>query len=170
MAKFRRGWDWYFAGPYRAVLQLLLIYLAVNALVRIGLGVFNGDPGVFTSGRMLGAMLVGTLFDAGVAGFLLLPIVLLLLVARAGAPMSLRRRRLIAFGSLGFAGLLVFVAAAEFVFWNEFAARFNFIAVDYLVYTNEVIGNIRESYPMPLAAGNGGRVCHRAVVADAATR
>ena len=33
-------------------------------------------------------------------------------------------------------------------FWQEFQSRFNFIAVDYLVYTNEVIGNIRESYPV----------------------
>jgi phosphoglycerol transferase MdoB-like AlkP superfamily enzyme len=43
---------------------------------------------------------------------------------------------------------LLFVAASELVFWNEFSVRFNFIAVDYLVYTNEVIGNIRESYPI----------------------
>ena len=34
--------------------------------------------------------------------------------------------------------------------------RYNFIAVDYLVYTNEVIGNIFESYPMvPLLIGLG---------------
>ena len=32
--------------------------------------------------------------------------------------------------------------------WNEFGVRYNFIAVDYLVYTNEVIGNIFESYPV----------------------
>ncbi|MEP7096087.1 MAG: LTA synthase family protein [Dokdonella sp.] len=43
---------------------------------------------------------------------------------------------------------LLFVAASEFVFWNEFGVRFNFIAVDYLVYTTEVIGNIRQSYPI----------------------
>ncbi|WP_458070388.1 LTA synthase family protein [Rhodanobacter sp. BL-MT-08] len=43
---------------------------------------------------------------------------------------------------------LLFVAACELVFWNEFSVRFNFIAVDYLVYTTEVIGNIRESYPI----------------------
>ncbi|GAA0249464.1 sulfatase-like hydrolase/transferase [Rhodanobacter caeni] len=43
---------------------------------------------------------------------------------------------------------LLFVAASELVFWNEFDVRFNFIAVDYLVYTTEVIGNIRESYPI----------------------
>ena len=45
---------------------------------------------------------------------------------------------------------MVLVGAAELTFWNEFASRFNFIAVDYLIYTNEVIGNIRESYNMPL--------------------
>ena len=51
-------------------------------------------------------------------------------------------------------GLAVFVfvclfsAVAEHLFWTEFATRFNFIAVDYLVYTNEVIGNITQSYPV----------------------
>ncbi len=45
-------------------------------------------------------------------------------------------------------GVLLFVAVSEWTFWEEFQARFNFIAVDYLVYTTEVIGNIRESYPM----------------------
>jgi hypothetical protein len=44
----------------------------------------------------------------------------------------------------------LFVVISEFVFWNEFQSRFNFIAVDYLIYTQEVIGNIRESYPIPL--------------------
>ena len=34
------------------------------------------------------------------------------------------------------------VAAAEWFFWDEFSSRFNFIAVDYLVYTTEVIGNM----------------------------
>jgi phosphoglycerol transferase MdoB-like AlkP superfamily enzyme len=53
-------------------------------------------------------------------------------------------------------GLLVFVGFAEFTFWNEFASRFNFIAVDYLIYTNEVIGNIRESYNLPLLLGGVG--------------
>lgn len=40
------------------------------------------------------------------------------------------------------------IAFSEVVFWSEFGVRFNFIAVDYLVYTNEVIGNIVESYPI----------------------
>ncbi|HRV82675.1 MAG TPA: LTA synthase family protein, partial [Planctomycetota bacterium] len=50
-------------------------------------------------------------------------------------------------------GLLIFEVTSEWFFWDEFSARFNFIAVDYLIYTTEVIGNIRESYPMPLILG-----------------
>lgn len=46
--------------------------------------------------------------------------------------------------------IFAFQAHAEWFFWSEFTARFNFIAVDYLVYTKEVLGNIRESYPMYL--------------------
>lgn len=42
----------------------------------------------------------------------------------------------------------IFIAMGEVVFWAEFGVRYNFIAVDYLVYTQEVIGNIIESYPM----------------------
>lgn len=45
--------------------------------------------------------------------------------------------------------LLLFNAVSEYFFWDEFSVRYNFIAVDYLVYTNEVLGNIQESYPIP---------------------
>lgn len=44
--------------------------------------------------------------------------------------------------------IFVFTAFSEYFFWDEFACRFNFIAVDYLIYTNEVIQNIIESYPL----------------------
>ena len=55
-------------------------------------------------------------------------------------------------------GLYIFLmitnAISECIFWNEFGVRYNFIAVDYLVYTNEVIGNIMESYPIiPMVLG-----------------
>ncbi|WP_314278719.1 LTA synthase family protein [Capnocytophaga sputigena] len=43
---------------------------------------------------------------------------------------------------------IVMNAVSEYFFWNEFGIRYNFIAVDYLIYTNEVIGNIMESYPV----------------------
>lgn len=49
---------------------------------------------------------------------------------------------------------ILFNAVSEYYFWNEFGVRYNFIAVDYLVYTNEVVGNIMESYPViPMTLG-----------------
>jgi phosphoglycerol transferase MdoB-like AlkP superfamily enzyme len=44
--------------------------------------------------------------------------------------------------------IVIFSAVSEYFFWEEFSTRFNFIAVDYLIYTSEVLGNIRESYPV----------------------
>jgi len=46
-----------------------------------------------------------------------------------------------------------FVAVAEWLFWDEFKVRFNFIAIDYLIYRREVTDNIAQSYPLlPLLA------------------
>lgn len=66
--------------------------------------------------------------------------------------------RLILYSVTIFIFVLVIVqnAVSEYFFWNEFGVRYNFIAVDYLVYTNTVIGNIMESYPViPLFIGIG---------------
>jgi len=58
--------------------------------------------------------------------------------------------RLILFFATVFIYVLIIIqnAVSEFFFWNEFGVRYNFIAVDYLIYTNTVIGNIMESYPV----------------------
>ena len=46
---------------------------------------------------------------------------------------------------LGLSAVL-FLAVVEFLFFKEFNARFNLVAVDYLIYPHEVFGNIAESY------------------------
>jgi len=95
----------------------------------------------------------GLIYDLGAAAFASLPLAVLLTLLPAG---WLRRRwqQGLAHG-FGFVViyLLLFGTVSEWTFWDEFGVRFNFIAVDYLVYTTEVIGNIRESYNMPLILG-----------------
>ncbi|MEB0039915.1 MULTISPECIES: LTA synthase family protein [unclassified Pseudomonas] len=49
--------------------------------------------------------------------------------------------------------IMLFVSVAEWLFWDEFGVRFNFIAVDYLVYSKEVLNNILESYPIGALLG-----------------
>ena len=64
------------------------------------------------------------------------------------------KQRVVLRNILYFITLVIYVFAivmngvSEYFFWNEFGIRYNFIAVDYLIYTNEVIGNIMESYPV----------------------
>lgn len=49
-------------------------------------------------------------------------------------------------GFILFLILNIFEEVAEAIFWEEFSSTFNFIAVDYLIYTKEVVLNIFESY------------------------
>ncbi len=97
-----------------------------------------------------GIFLVGLLYDLVNAVYFAIPIVLYLMVMPHRFFVS-RWHRLVLYPlvfALSYG--LVFSALAEWLFWEEFGVRFNFIAVDYLIYTHEVIGNIRESYPVPL--------------------
>ncbi len=56
-----------------------------------------------------------------------------------------------------YACLFIFGSIAETLFWEEYGSRFNFIAVDYLIYTTEVTKNIAESYPLiPLLSAMAG--------------
>lgn len=43
---------------------------------------------------------------------------------------------------------LMFIVMSEIFFWDEFGTKFNFIAVDYLIYTHEIIGTVRETIPI----------------------
>lgn len=137
------------AGP------LFVVFVAVSAITRLGLAAFNADTTLFEPLRLGPAVLIGLGYDVAVALWWCLPLVLLgwwWPAARARSALGIVALVLTA----ALLGGLVFVSVAEFVFWNEFASRFNFIAVDYLLYTREVIGNIRESYRLgPLFAGIG---------------
>ncbi len=84
-----------------------------------------------------------------VIGLVILRMGIFLFLAWRGREFRHKWRRAVLFVDFGLViFLLLFNAASEWFFWNEFSGRYNFIAVDYLVYTNEVVGNIRESYPV----------------------
>ncbi len=135
---------------FRPLLWLVACFLVVSALTRLVLLAATG-AGVPASPRLWGYLFaVGLGYDLLAALYFALPLLLLLWLLPAG--WLLRRRGRLAVGALCLLLLfvLLFVAVAEWTFWEEFQARFNFIAVDYLVYTTEVIGNIRQSYPVGL--------------------
>ncbi|MBT3788526.1 MAG: sulfatase-like hydrolase/transferase [Alphaproteobacteria bacterium] len=138
----------------RGVKRLIWIavsFLLVSFATRTGLAIFSGGSfSVFEWLRFYG---VGLLFDITVLPWFLAPWA----IYDAAMPEWHRDHRLhkwesrwAALAGCGYLVLFSVVATAEFTFWAEFGNRFDFIAVDYLVYTHEVIGNIRESYPINL--------------------
>ena len=131
----------------------MIIFFAVFAglsfLTRVALLV-KAAPEVTWTVSLLAAFFWGLLYDLGAAAFASLPLAVLLVLLPAGW-FQRRWQQVLAHG-FGFVViyLLLFGGVSEWTFWDEFGVRFNFIAVDYLVYTTEVIGNIRESYNLPL--------------------
>lgn len=47
-------------------------------------------------------------------------------------------------------GAMFFGFIAEIFFWNEFSSRLNGVAIYYLIFPREVIGNLRESFPLEM--------------------
>ena len=90
----------------------------------------------------------GVVFDAATIAYLLVPLAIALALTPGFIARTRAFRGLVVLAFFGVAWLAIVVALGEWLFWDEFAARFNFIAVDYLLYTHEVIGNIWQSYPV----------------------
>lgn len=127
-------------------------FLGISFLTRVALLIKAAQDVTWTL-SLLATFGWGVVYDLGAACFAALPLIVLLTLLPSGALRRAWMRWLTA--GFGFVILfaLLFGAAAEWTFWDEFGVRFNFIAVDYLVYTTEVLGNIRESYPLPLIVG-----------------
>jgi phosphoglycerol transferase MdoB-like AlkP superfamily enzyme len=132
---------------------ILLVWLAVFFLTRSVLLISHlGDAGI-TPVNLLGLYAVGLVYDLSFLLYAAAPMALYLLLCPAWLWQRRWHQRLL----IGVVAVSIFVmlftAVAEWLFWDEFGVRFNFIAVDYLVYSKEVVDNILESYPIyPLLA------------------
>lgn len=127
---------------------ILGLFLAIALLTRLALLVKAAHV-LDWNLSIVAAFLVGLVFDLGAGLIVAAPFAFVLGVLPARI-FNRRWARIAAHAVLAVVlGALLFGVVAEWFFWDEFGSRFNFIAVDYLVYTKEVIGNIRESYPMP---------------------
>ena len=132
-------------APMRFLLLVTGAWLVIFLLTRSVLLITHLDE---VGGNLLPVFGVGLLYDLSFLVYAALPLGLYLLLC----PPALWRRRghrwfLQAVLTVSVFAML-FTAVAEWLFWDEFGVRFNFIAVDYLVYSNEVMNNLLESYPI----------------------
>ena len=108
--------------------------------------ILTNDPQVIWNiADVLLAGVKGLIFDFKVSLLFFFPALILILINRKNE-FSPRLRK-IWLASIMFTLFVVgFNLISEYFFFQEFKDRYNFIAVDYLVYTNEVLANIWESY------------------------
>jgi phosphoglycerol transferase MdoB-like AlkP superfamily enzyme len=143
---------------WRAAAIAVSTFWLISFLTRIVIAVHPGMPDSAARGDLVRAFATGALLDLQAALWLTAPLVLFLAflprrwLARAGM------RTTLAVGLAAAFGFALFVAAAEFFFFQEFDGRFNFVAVDYLLFPTEVVGNIWQSYHTGLVLAGIGLV------------
>jgi len=135
---------------YRFLYYFAAVFIAVSFLTRVALLLYSYDAVDLSLWALIKVFAVGLLYDMVAFFYYIIPFVIYLFLVPSRI-FNTKLHKIIALG-IFFAVLygVVFNGFSEWFFWNEFGKRFNFIAVDYLVYTHEVIRNIQESYPMPL--------------------
>ncbi|MBC8096943.1 MAG: sulfatase-like hydrolase/transferase [Akkermansiaceae bacterium] len=101
-----------------------------------------------TGGEIARAFLIGLHQDCVVALFASLPLLFWFWIKRERSFGKRWHATLLIIGSFMFWAVQVFLLFTEYYFFEEFRSRFNTVAVDYLLYPDEVVGNIRESYPL----------------------
>ena len=137
-----------FSPRFAPAAALLALLLGLSLVTRIVLWLHPDTQVAASAPHLLQVFAIGLGFDLAAAAYFLVPLVLYLALIpdRLASWWPHRALFMLLFGAGCY--LLTLVALSEWVFWDEFGSRFNFIAVDYLVYTHEVLGNIWESYPV----------------------
>ncbi len=133
---------------FTIVLLFLLINLGTFAVLRLALLIKQLADIDTPFYQIVLAFLLGFIHDIAFFSYLLIPFVLYLLIVPNRIYQSKLHKIFSIIGFIVCLYLLFFIELSEWTFWDEFGVRFNFIAVDYLVYTHEVVNNIIESYPL----------------------
>lgn len=133
---------------FRPLLTLAAWYVLLGLVLRLVLWVafaHTQQVGVASLGWILPA---GAIADAVQSLYLLTPFALLLWLLPDRPYRSTVMRTIVLIGAFAWMFGLTFVAAIEYFFFAEFDSRLNLVAVDYLMYPTEVVGDIWAEYPV----------------------
>ena len=150
LSLLRMAWT---QSRFRLAAWLILGLMAVSAALRIVLLALQHAVSHNGALAILASLGAGEISDLVAALWVAAPFVLYLALVPERWYGSRAHRVIVqALFGAAFFGIL-FVAVVEVFFFLEFNGRFNFVAVDYLMYPTEVVENIWESYPTGLVLG-----------------
>ncbi|MEO6488561.1 MAG: sulfatase-like hydrolase/transferase [Ferruginibacter sp.] len=141
-----------FSHRYGPLAVVILLVTGLSFLTRLFLFCWSWHSLELTLIKFIGIFVIGFFYDLVVAAFFCVPIAIYCWLMKDSWYRKRWNRGILYFLFTIIILILLVNVAAEIAFWDEFNVRFNFIAVDYLIYTTEVWGNIRESYNMPVIA------------------
>lgn len=140
-------------GRFSVLVHFIVWFLIVSQLLRLVLFIWQYNEVAWNPFSFLRTILTGLFFDIGTVTLLsLTAVIYYVMMPNKWIGSWIDKFLIWTFTSLTLF-ILVFTFFAELTFWDEFKTRFNFIAVDYLIYTHEVVSNIEQSYPLPLLIG-----------------
>ena len=142
-----------FTHRFGPIVLVAIVVCSISFITRIILLLKSWGSLELNPFSFAGIFLIGFFYDLVVSSFFAIPVALYCWLMKD----SIYRKKwhriflFLLFFLISF--ILLVNGGAEITFWDEFSVRYNFIAVDYLIYTTEVLGNIWESYNIPLIAG-----------------
>lgn len=142
-----------FTGRFSLLFAFISWFLLLSLLLRVLFFFWQFQEVSWNAIDIIRTLLTGMLFDISTVSFIVLPAILYLFLIPNKWIGSWFDRFFVSFFTFLTIFILIFTFFAEITFWEEFKTRFNFIAVDYLIYTHEVVANIQQSYPLPLLVG-----------------
>lgn len=137
-------------GRFKFAANFIGIFLFVSFVTRIVLLAMTYDQVDMGIVELLKVFFIGIFYDFVAVSYYLIPFILYLIIVPRKIFNTTIHKIISLLVYFAVIYTVVFNGFSEYFFWEEFGKRFNFIAVDYLVYTHEVIHNILESYPIPL--------------------
>ena len=137
-------------GRFSLATNFIAIFLLVSFLTRLFLLLWTYEQIDTRLLEVAKVFLIGFVYDFAAVSYYLI-VFILYLILMPNRVFNSKAHKIITYIFYFFViYTVIFNAFSECFFWDEFGKRFNFIAVDYLVYTHEVVHNILESYPIPV--------------------
>ena len=133
---------------YALVFNLAAVFLLIGVVVRLVLWYRFGRPADVPLAQLPLLLGAGVMNDAVQTLYLLAPLATYILLSTDRWYRSRANHVLLTIGSVVTVGLFLYLAVTEVYFFEEFDARFNLVAYDYLAYPNEVFTDIWQAYPV----------------------
>jgi len=133
---------------YRPLVALGAASLFLGAILRATLWWQFGMADGVTLSELPSVLARGLLNDLVVTLYAFTPFALYLTLATGRWIRSRANVVLISVGNWITLFVMVFLAVVERYFFQEFDARFNLVAFDYLAYPSEVVGDVWAEYPV----------------------